>query len=110
MKNTIGKDKLQHNRVGFRITIIIFLSLFLILFLASLFGIMQIDSLLFSDVYTIFAMAILIIGREIYDKYKPNPTGFDKQDIKFGVGGAIFGLLLANLVAFAIIWLVGMFL
>ena len=27
------------------------------------------------------ASSALFIGKEIYDKYKPNPTGFDKVDL-----------------------------
>ena len=27
------------------------------------------------------ASSVLFIGKEIYDKYKPNPTGFDKVDL-----------------------------
>ena len=37
------------------------------------------------------ASSVLFIGKEIYDKYKPNPTGFDKVDLSadylgWGVG------------------------
>ena len=27
------------------------------------------------------ASSVMFIGKEIYDKYKPNPTGFDKVDL-----------------------------
>ena len=29
----------------------------------------------------LFLSSVLFIGKEIYDKYKPKPTGFDKVDL-----------------------------
>jgi len=34
---------------------------------------------------------IFFIGKEIYDKYKPRPTGFDRMDLAADYGGLLAG-------------------
>ena len=111
MKNkknkTIGADKKKHNKLGFKITMIIFLALFFILFIPSLFGLITVNSLLYSNIFTVVAMALLITGKEVYDYLKPYPTGFDYKDIKYGVAGSLFGLIISNLIAIGSIYIIG---
>lgn len=33
------------------------------------------------------------IGKEVYDEYKENPTGFDTEDLSYDIGGLVSSLL-----------------
>ena len=50
---------------------------------------------LFNMDWRLFAGIITV--KEIYDTYKPNPTGFDLQDWFAGFGGYWLGLYINNL-------------
>ena len=41
---------------------------------------------------------IVFFYKEIYDKYKPNPTGFDWWDIAADYAGLLIGLLITLIV------------
>ena len=41
---------------------------------------------------------IVFFSKEIYDKYKPNPTGFDWWDIAADYAGLLIGLLITLIV------------
>ena len=41
---------------------------------------------------------IVFFNKEIYDKYKPNPTGFDWWDIAADYTGLLIGLLITLIV------------
>ena len=41
---------------------------------------------------------IVFFNKEIYDKYKPNPTGFDWLDIAADYAGLLIGLLITLIV------------
>ena len=41
---------------------------------------------------------IVFFNKEIYDKYKPNPTGFDWWDIAADYAGLLIGLLITLIV------------
>ena len=41
---------------------------------------------------------IVFFNKEIYDKYKPNPTGFDWLDIAADYTGLLIGLLITLIV------------
>ena len=42
--------------------------------------------------------SIVFFNKEIYDKYKPNPTGFDWWDIAADYTGLLIGLLITLIV------------
>ena len=52
-----------------------------------------------NKVRSLIFSSIIFIGKEIYDKYKPNPTGFDKLDlfcdyVGWGIGVFIAGIIM----------------
>ena len=53
--------------------------------------------------YAIFVIIIVSVGKEIYDIYKPNPTGFDVKDILYDTLGFITGITIHYII---ITWLV----
>ena len=61
-------DKQKHLLVGFVCGVLYFPVVFL----------WDINSAIISNM---IASSVLFIGKEIYDKYKQNPTGFDKVDL-----------------------------
>lgn len=81
-------DKQKHLIVGFILGFLYFPVVFL----------WEINAAIISN---FIASSIIFIGKEIYDKYKPNPTGFDKVDLfadylGWGVGvwvGSIFVII-----------------
>lgn len=69
------------------------------------FTVMMVTSLLLCLlIMPIWALAICVIisvGKEVYDCYKENPTGFDLDDLI----ADLFGILVGMLGSAAIIWL-----
>lgn len=55
-------------------------------------------SLIWAYVITFLAANIVFIGKEIYDKYKPRPTGFDRVDLAADYGGLFAGYCLTFLI------------
>jgi len=78
MKN----DKLQHFGVG------IFIGL-LTLPISTFCG------LWWALLITLVLGTIIFVAKEINDKYKPNPTGFDKADLQADFYGWISGAILS---------------
>lgn len=72
----IPKDKILHFLVG----LVFGLSYYFIAFWSLLFA------------------TIVFFNKEIYDKYKPNPTGFDWWDIAADYAGLLIGLLITLIV------------
>lgn len=48
--------------------------------------------------YTVLIASVIFIGKEVYDKYKPNPTGFDWLDLAADYSGLTISIF--------IIWLI----
>jgi len=72
----IAKDKIFHFIVG----LVFGLSYYFVALWAVLFG------------------TVIFVGKEVYDIYKPNPTGFDWMDILADYTGFSIGLLIAILI------------
>lgn len=49
----------------------------------------------------------IFVGKEIYDVYKPYPTGFDKMDLEADYIGLIVGFIISFLI-FNIIGIIGL--
>ena len=43
--------------------------------------------------YTVLIASVVFIAKEVYDKYKPNPTGFDWLDLLFDYLGLTISIL-----------------
>ena len=48
--------------------------------------------------YTVLIASVIFIAKEVYDKYKPNPTGFDWLDLAADYSGLTISIF--------IIWLI----
>jgi membrane-anchored protein YejM (alkaline phosphatase superfamily) len=110
-------DKKLHWLLGFILTIALFVMAYII---ASW---KEIDVWAFCNAISTSGMLILIFGKEIFDSFKGwissvfkkltdidlgwQTTGFDWQDIKFGVGGMIIGLLASNISLFLVLLIGG---
>lgn len=81
-------DKQKHFSVGF------------------LFAVLIVPLTYFFDFHAVVAWdfaisSMVFIGKEIYDSYKPQPTGFDKADLFCDYLGWLFGVIVA-------FWIVGL--
>lgn len=86
MQNNMS-DKIKHIIVGFTLAVLIVPLTYFFDFNAVVGWDFAISSVVF-------------IGKEIYDKYKPQPTGFDKADLFCDYLGWLFGVIVA-------FWIVG---
>lgn len=74
MKILVSNDKLLHFLIN--------------LFSTILFG------LIFGIMYGISISLLISIGKELYDKFRPNGTGWDWKDIIADLIGIILGILI----------------
>lgn len=52
------------------------------------------DNLIPLKVVAYGVVIVVLVLKEVYDMYKPNPTGFDYVDILFGILGVITQVLI----------------
>ena len=78
------RDKLLHfwGAMGFSIVAILLLYL-----------LVKADQIVF--LYVLIGTLVLIFGKEVYDCFKPKPTGFSVSDIQMGVLGLAAGLVIS---------------
>lgn len=79
-----GIDKWQHMLIGFVMSFIIFLACF--------FGVCE--SKIIAAIVSLVLCLMVNIGKEIYDCYKKNPTGFSYKDALWAVTGNVIAVLL----------------
>lgn len=85
-------DKLKHFFACMTLVFCISLTLFLT------FGVIAELSLVFG----VITSALISLAKEIYDVVKPNPTGFDVDDLIADSFGALFGVILFIIITMAL--------
>lgn len=64
--------------------------------LVCAFGITLVLGIIFNLSIAVIITSIISVGKEIYDIYKPNPSGFSVDDIKFDIFGMFIAILILS--------------